>query len=361
MASSAPDHLRTPGLISNRPCYEGINFGSTPFDGEARHLDISVRCPAGSGVFSRLPRQPITPIPYSIFACSAHSVPWGGITDVPSSVTDFHSLDAPDGDPVNALLVGNEGNVNVDNSIGVGGAIFAGFDQASSSVVKKTFSTAHSPDNVPSDIKFGIADGFDVAGMHVKNVRDENGTHNSQSIEFVTHHGSIDGGTRMAIDKRGNVGIGTDTPAVTLDVRGDIKAATLDAQGGNISAASLDATGGITAGSLEVQGDIKLGPSGDLFAVGGSFDNYILTGFVNTDGRSGRVSNAYTSRRISQSVYEVTYSPSFRGNSAVSIQPIGVAIPSLQFFDHTGFRVQMTDAGGFPIDASFSFLVVGLR
>ena len=27
MASSAPDHLRTPGLISNRPCYEGINLG----------------------------------------------------------------------------------------------------------------------------------------------------------------------------------------------------------------------------------------------------------------------------------------------------------------------------------------------
>ena len=28
MASSAPDHLRTPGLISNRPCYEGIRLGS---------------------------------------------------------------------------------------------------------------------------------------------------------------------------------------------------------------------------------------------------------------------------------------------------------------------------------------------
>ena len=28
MASSAPDHLRTPGLISNRPCYEGINVGA---------------------------------------------------------------------------------------------------------------------------------------------------------------------------------------------------------------------------------------------------------------------------------------------------------------------------------------------
>ena len=29
MASSAPDHLRTPGLISNRPCYEGIKFVSS--------------------------------------------------------------------------------------------------------------------------------------------------------------------------------------------------------------------------------------------------------------------------------------------------------------------------------------------
>ena len=29
MASSAPDHLRTPGLISNRPFYEGINLESS--------------------------------------------------------------------------------------------------------------------------------------------------------------------------------------------------------------------------------------------------------------------------------------------------------------------------------------------
>ena len=29
MASSAPDHLRTPGLISNRPCYEGIKVGNS--------------------------------------------------------------------------------------------------------------------------------------------------------------------------------------------------------------------------------------------------------------------------------------------------------------------------------------------
>ena len=31
MASSAPDHLRTPGLISNRPCYEGIKDAIAQF------------------------------------------------------------------------------------------------------------------------------------------------------------------------------------------------------------------------------------------------------------------------------------------------------------------------------------------
>ena len=42
MASSAPDHLRTPGLISNRPCYEGIKtwFGYWRDDGfeTTKHL-----------------------------------------------------------------------------------------------------------------------------------------------------------------------------------------------------------------------------------------------------------------------------------------------------------------------------------
>ena len=32
MASSAPDHPRTPGLISNRPCYEGINVANSHTD-----------------------------------------------------------------------------------------------------------------------------------------------------------------------------------------------------------------------------------------------------------------------------------------------------------------------------------------
>ena len=37
MASSAPDHLRTPGLISNRPCYEGIKL----VDGFTKRYNIT--------------------------------------------------------------------------------------------------------------------------------------------------------------------------------------------------------------------------------------------------------------------------------------------------------------------------------
>ncbi len=51
MASSAPDHLRTPGLISNRPCYEGINLGPyRPGPGMAychrKYLRSGPRCSA---------------------------------------------------------------------------------------------------------------------------------------------------------------------------------------------------------------------------------------------------------------------------------------------------------------------------
>ena len=45
-----------------------LNFGTTTaFDGQARWLEIAVRCPAGSGGFTTLaPRQPLTAAPYAL-------------------------------------------------------------------------------------------------------------------------------------------------------------------------------------------------------------------------------------------------------------------------------------------------------
>ncbi|CAG0935026.1 hypothetical protein TFLX_03850 [Thermoflexales bacterium] len=52
-----------------------LDFGSSAFEGNARWLQIAVRCPAGSGNYTLLtPRQPLTPAPYAI---AADRLSWG--------------------------------------------------------------------------------------------------------------------------------------------------------------------------------------------------------------------------------------------------------------------------------------------
>ena len=46
-----------------------FDFGTSPFAGDARFIELAVREPAGSGSFVTLsPRQPITAVPYALFA-----------------------------------------------------------------------------------------------------------------------------------------------------------------------------------------------------------------------------------------------------------------------------------------------------
>ena len=78
---------------------------------------MSARCgPAGGGGFTTLaPRQPVTAAPYAL------KVP--GI--------DGHSLDAADGNPVDALFVDNSGNVGIGvSSFGTSAAKVLGLANA---------------------------------------------------------------------------------------------------------------------------------------------------------------------------------------------------------------------------------------
>ncbi|MCU1284858.1 MAG: hypothetical protein JWO13_1208 [Acidobacteriales bacterium] len=105
-----------------------------------------------------------------------------------------------------------------------GGDITLGSNFQGANQIRKFFSTAHSPSNVPSQINVGLLDGA-FTGLNVKDVRD--GSFNSASIEFSTHHGGVSAGTRMLIDKDGRVGIGTVNPVAALDVGiGDISVGT---------------------------------------------------------------------------------------------------------------------------------------
>ena len=63
-----------------------LDYGTGRFQGDARWLDISVRCPAGGGTYTPLtPRQPLTPSPYALFTTAA---PWTGLSGVPAGFAD---------------------------------------------------------------------------------------------------------------------------------------------------------------------------------------------------------------------------------------------------------------------------------
>ncbi len=58
---------KTNVTVTNGVFTVALDFGATAFNGDARWLAISVRCPAGSGSYTALsPRQPLTPAPYAL-------------------------------------------------------------------------------------------------------------------------------------------------------------------------------------------------------------------------------------------------------------------------------------------------------
>lgn len=58
---------KTNVTVTNGVFTIALDFGATAFNGDARWLAISVRCPAGSGSYTALsPRQSLTPAPYAL-------------------------------------------------------------------------------------------------------------------------------------------------------------------------------------------------------------------------------------------------------------------------------------------------------
>ncbi len=58
--------------LTNGLLTASLDFGSSAFAGQARWLEVGVRCPAGSGSFTTLgPRQQLTGAPYALYAPAA--------------------------------------------------------------------------------------------------------------------------------------------------------------------------------------------------------------------------------------------------------------------------------------------------
>ncbi len=88
-----------------------LDFGSSAFTGDARWLEIAVRCPAGSGTYTTLtPRQSLTAAPYALYSRSA---PWSGLTGVPASFADGIDNDTTYSAGTGLTLSGTQFNVDM--------------------------------------------------------------------------------------------------------------------------------------------------------------------------------------------------------------------------------------------------------
>ena len=69
-----------------------LDFGAGIFTGDARWLDVQVRCPAGSGGYAAVgSRQALTPTPYALHAGRsglANAMAWSGLLGVPAGFAD---------------------------------------------------------------------------------------------------------------------------------------------------------------------------------------------------------------------------------------------------------------------------------
>ncbi len=86
-----------------------LDFGASAFTGDARWLDISVRCPAGSGSYTALaPRQQITPAPHALA--------------LPGLYTQQNAISP-------SLIGGYSGNIISNTVVGgtIGGGGYSGF------------------------------------------------------------------------------------------------------------------------------------------------------------------------------------------------------------------------------------------
>ncbi|NJK80614.1 MAG: hypothetical protein HC914_12230, partial [Chloroflexaceae bacterium] len=77
-------------LISDVAVVDGffvlsLNFGAAAFEGDARYLDIAVRCGPEPSFTSFADRVTLTAAPYSLYALGA---PWAGIGGIPADLAD---------------------------------------------------------------------------------------------------------------------------------------------------------------------------------------------------------------------------------------------------------------------------------
>jgi hypothetical protein len=121
-ALNGGSHLAGPIAFNDLVLSDGyftvqLNFGSSPFGGQARYLEVRVKPGSDPGGFTILsPRQELTAAPYALYSLAA---PWSGIAGIPAGFADgidndtttFWSLSGNSGTNPASQYLGTSDNV----------------------------------------------------------------------------------------------------------------------------------------------------------------------------------------------------------------------------------------------------------
>ncbi|MCA9728779.1 MAG: hypothetical protein R3E12_15235 [Candidatus Eisenbacteria bacterium] len=172
-----------------------LDFGTSAFQGDQRWIETAVRSPAGSGAFATLsPRQKVAASPYAL--------------KVPG--VDGHSLDASDGNPVDALTVDANGRV------GIGTA-----NPVANLQVETSGEGLRIEGNLSGAVNQAYVSFSDVAGTRIGYCGD--GSTGDRSVFLASDAGDVVlntlAGRVLTATADGRVGVGTTTPNGGLHVK----------------------------------------------------------------------------------------------------------------------------------------------
>ena len=283
-----------------------LDFGQVFATASERHLLVEVRKDTGlpcadlTGFVAMEPRQKLTATPLASHAKSAFA------------------LDAADGSPANAVYVDDAGRVGIGTTtpsaqIHVKGTVPALFLQDTASAANQAGYVSYRNDA-----------GVETAWVGY-------GTAGSPHFSIVNARASGNIVLEaLTVTSAGSVGIGTATPAVKLDVRGDI----------------------------------ALGASGQYQATAGEEKLRVIRGKVSGAGAI-LLGTGFTATRSSAGTYVIGFSPQFAAIPAMTVSAEWVAGTAYTAMTNgvlmSGGGVRITNGSGTLVDRDFYFIAIGPR
>lgn len=217
---------------------------------------------------------------------------------------------------------------------------------------------------VINEEKIGLGTNNPITTLHVSTGSDVNVNDTSGYLVIGS-----DGGLNLGLDNneiqaRNNSSV---SPLYLQNVGGDLIVHSISSRQFVIKDSGNTGIGTINpAAKLDVRGNIKLGDSGELFAVGSADNMSAITGRVNSNGAVVQGNGFFLLPHISTGVYQVVF------NTAYAADPVVVAsgydhddnVISVHTVNVNGFTVRAFDVSGGNEglqDAGFTFIVMGER